>query len=158
MVYLNQFDPILTPRKLRFWKKIDFFLFFFFVKKTDKVSKKFLFFRKLTQIAVIFMVLKLNYHKNSQRYIEFNFDPKNNFFQLKSGIFIKFRKFCKLLGPKLEIWRFIQFDFSSSNPQKIIILGDIISLGGWKHIYCIQSFHFFIKKVSLSVSHQYARF
>ena len=53
---------------------------------------------------------------------------------------------------------FTQFDFSSSNPQKIIILGDIISLGGWKHIYCIQTFHFFIKKVSLSVSHQYTHF
>ena len=87
---------------------------FFFVRKTDKLSKKFLFFRKLTQIA---------YHKNSQRHIEFNFDPKNNYFRLKSEIFIK-------MGPKLEIWRFTQFDFSSSNPQKIIILGDIISLGG----------------------------
>ena len=106
MVYLNQFDPILTPRKLKFWKKIDFFFVFFFVRKTDKVSKKFLFFRKLTQIAVIFMVLKLNYHKNSQRYIEFNFDPKNNFFQLKSGIFIKFRKFCKLLAKSLQIFKF----------------------------------------------------
>ena len=93
------------------------------MKKTDKLSKNFLFFRKLTQIAVISMVLELNYHKNSQRYIEFNFDPKNNYFRLKSEIFIK-------MGPKLEIWRFTQFDFSSSNPQKIIILGDIISLGG----------------------------
>ena len=91
--------------------------------KTDKLSKNFLFFRKLAQTAVISMVLELSYHKNSQRYIEFNFDPKNNYFRLKSKIFIK-------MGPKLEIWRFTQFDFSSSNPQKIIILGDIISLGG----------------------------
>ena len=97
------------------------------------------------------MVLELNYHKNSQRYLEFNFDHKNNYFRLKSEIFIK-------MGPKLEIWRFTQFDFSSSNPQKNIILGDILSLGGCKHIYCIQTFHFFIKKVSLSVSHQYTLF
>ena len=68
------------------------------------------------------MVLELNYHKNSQRYIEFNFDHKNNYFRLKSEIFIK-------MGPKLEIRRFTQFDFSSSNPQKIFILGDIILLG-----------------------------
>ena len=40
--------------------------------------------------------LELNYHKNSQRYKEFNFDPKNNYFRLKSEIFIK-------MGPKLEI-------------------------------------------------------
>ena len=138
---------------VQFWPLIDWNFekklkncFYFFLKKTDKLSKNFLFFRKLTQISVISMVLELNYHKNSQRYIEFNFDHKNNYFRLKSEIFIK-------MGPKLEIWRFTQFDFSSSNPQKIIILGDIISLGGWKHIYCIQTFHFFIKKVSLSVSH-----
>ena len=93
------------------------------MRKTDKLSKNFLFLRKHTQIAVISMVLELNYHKNSQRYIEFNFDPKNNYFRLKSENFI-------ILGPKLEIWRFTQFDFSRSNPQKIIILGDIISLGG----------------------------
>ena len=93
------------------------------MRKTDKLSKNFLFFRKLAQIAVIFMVLELNYHKNWQRYIEFNFDSTNNYFRLKSEIFIK-------MGAKLEIWRFTQFKFSSSNPQKIIILGDIISLGG----------------------------
>ena len=69
------------------------------------------------------MVLELNYHKNSQRYLEFNFNPKNNYFRLKSENFI-------ILGPKLEIWCFTQFDFSSSNGQKIIILGDILSLGG----------------------------
>ena len=56
------------------------------MKKTDKLSKYFLFFRKLTQISAISMVLELNYHKNSQRYIEFNFDHKNNYFQLKSEI------------------------------------------------------------------------
>ena len=93
------------------------------MKKTDKLSKNFLFFRKLTQMSVISMVLELNYHKNSQKYIEFNFNPKNNYFRLKSENFI-------ILGPKLEIWRFTQFDFSSSNPQKIIILEDILSLGG----------------------------
>ena len=94
-------------------------MFLFFLKE---LSKNFLFFQKLTQIAVISMVLELNYHKNSQRYIEFNVDPKNNYFRLKSENFI-------ILGPKLEIWRFTQFDFRA-NPQKIIILGDIISLGG----------------------------
>ena len=55
--------------------------------------------------------------------MEFNFDPTNNYFRL-------FLLKLEILGPKLEIWRFTQFDFSSSNPQKIIILGDIISLGG----------------------------
>ena len=140
-----QFWPLVD---WNFEKKLKNCFLFCFLKKTDKLSKNFLFFRKLTQISVISMVLELNYHKKSQRYIEFNFNPKNNYFRLKSENFI-------ILGPKLEIWRFTQFDFSSSNPQKIIILGDILSLGGWKHIYCIQSFYFFIKKVSLSVSHQY---
>ena len=142
-----QFWPLVD---WNFEKKLKIF-FYFFLRKTDKLSKNFLFFRKLTQISVISMILELNYHKNSQRNIEFNFNPKNNYFRLKSENFI-------VLGPKLEIWRFTQFDFSSSDPQKIIILGDIISLGRWKHIYCIQTFHFFIKKDSLSVSHQYTLF
>ena len=98
-------------------------MFLFFLEENRQTIKKLLFFRKLTQISVISMVLELNYHKNSQRYIEFNFDHKNNYFRLKSEIFIK-------MGPKLEIRRFTQFDFSSSNPQKIFILGDITSLGG----------------------------
>ena len=46
------------------------------------------------------MVLELNYHKNSQRYIEFYFDHKNNYFRLKSEIFIK-------MGPKwVQNWKF----------------------------------------------------
>ena len=97
-------------------------MFLFFLEENRQTIKNFLFFRTLTHIAVVSMVLELNYHKNSQRYIEFNFHPKSNYFRLKFGILIK-------MGPKLEIWRFAQFDFSSSNPQKIIILGDIISLG-----------------------------
>ena len=79
------------------------------MRKTDKLSKHFLFFRKLTQITVISIVLKLNYHKNSQRYIEFNFDPKNNYFRLKSEIFIKkvqnWEYLCKK-GSKLGIFMF----------------------------------------------------
>ena len=98
-------------------------MFLFFLEENRQTIKKLFIFRKLTQISVIFMVLELNYHNNSQRYIEFNFDHKNNYFRLKSEIFIK-------LGPKLEFRRFTQFDFSSSNPQKIIILGDITSLRG----------------------------
>ena len=138
---------------IQFWPVVDWNFekklkncFIFSWGKQKNYQKFFLFFRKLTQISVISRVLELNYHKNSQRYIEFNFDPKNNYFRLKSENFI-------ILGPKLEIWRFTQFDFSSSNPQKIIILEDIISFGEWEHIYCIQTFHFFIKKVSLSISH-----
>ena len=88
-----QFWPLVD---LKFWKKIKNF-FYFFLRKTNKLSKNFLFFRKFTQIAVISMVLELNYHKNSQRYIEFNFNSKNNYFRLKSENFI-------ILGPKLERW------------------------------------------------------
>ena len=98
-------------------------MFLLFFEENRQSIKKLFIFRKLTQISVIFMVLELNYHKNLQRYIEFNFDPTNNYFRLKSEIFIK-------MCAKLEIWRFTQFDFSSSNPYKIIILGNIISLGG----------------------------
>ena len=134
MVYSNHFDPILTPRKLKFWKKIDFF----FARKTDKLSKNFLFFRKLTQIAVIFMVLNLNYHKNSQRYIEFNFGHKNNYFRLKSENFI-------ILGPKLEIWRFAQFDFSSKPTENYHFRRYYITWGMKTHLL-YSNFLFFYKK------------
>ena len=52
------------------------------------------------------------------------------------------------MGPKLQIWRFTQFDFSSSNPQKIIILGDENTSTVFKLLIVL------LKKVSLSVSHQ----
>ena len=84
----------------------------FFLKKTDKLSKYFLSFRKLTQI---------------RRDIGFNFGLTTNYFRLKSEI-------LNHLLSKLEIWGFAQFDFSSSNPQEIIILGDIVALEGSKYI------------------------
>ena len=61
-------------------------MFIFFLEENRQTIQKLLIFRKLTQIAIISMVLELNYHKNSQRYIEFNFDHKNNYFRLKSEI------------------------------------------------------------------------
>ena len=148
MVYLNHFDPILTPRKLKFWKKLIFFRLLF-VRKTDKLWKKFLFFRKLTQIAVIFMVLKLNYHKNSQRYIEFNFDPKKNWFWLKSEIFIKFRNF----GAKIENLAFYPIWLLESKPTENYHFRRYYITWGMKTHLLYSNFSFFIKKVSLSVSH-----
>ena len=121
-----QFDPILIPRRLKFWKQIKKCFF----EENKQTIKNFLFFRKLTQIPVISRVLELNSHTNSQRYIGFNFGLTTNYFRLKSEI-------LNHLLSKVEIWGFAQFDFASSNPQKIIILGDIIALGRWKHIYFI---------------------
>ena len=69
LVYLNQFRLILTPRRPKIFQKNSKNLIFF-SRKTDKISKNYLNF--------ISRVLELNYHKNSQRYIEFNFDPQKN--------------------------------------------------------------------------------
>ena len=87
------------------------------------------------------MVSELNYHKNLQRYIEFNFDPKNNYFRLKSEIFIK-------MGPKLEIWRFTQFDLSSSKfkPTEYYHFGKYYITWGMKTHLLHSKFSFFYKK------------
>ena len=149
MVYLNHFDPILTLADWNFEKKLKK-CFYFFLSKTDKLSKHFLFFRKLTQIAVISMVLELNYHKKS-RYIEFNFDPKNNYFRLKSEIFIK-------MGSKLGILVFYPIRLLEFKPTENYHFGRYYITRGMKTHLLYLNFLFFIKKVSLSVSHQYTRF
>ena len=65
VVYVNQFSPILTPRRPKFSKQIQMFLF---PQGNRQTIKNYLKFCKLTQIPVISRVLELNYHKNSQRY------------------------------------------------------------------------------------------
>ena len=93
------FEPSETKN---FKKKRKNFLKLFWWE-TDKLSKNYLFFRKLTQIPVISRVLKLNSHTNSQRYIRFNFDLTNNYFRLKSEIFIKFQQNWKFW---VQNWKF----------------------------------------------------
>ena len=121
------------------------------MRKTDKLSKNFLFFRKLTQIAVNSRVLEKNYHKNSHRYIVFNFDPKNNYFRLKSEIFAK----------KVQNWHICVLPNLTSRVQthrKLSFWEILYHLGDENTFIVFELFIFFIKKVSLFVSHQYTRF
>ena len=54
----------------------------------------------------------------------------------------------------------VSCDFGDPTLTEVRILNfrDIIGHKGWKDIFWVQTFHFFQKKLILSVSHQYTRF
>ena len=83
------------PRNFKNWPKYSNCTQIMQNQETDKLSKKTFRYRKIIHIRIVLIYSELTSHAKSQSrwYIRFNIDTTNNFFWLKSQIFLNFKKF-----------------------------------------------------------------